>query len=109
MLGVGVRRDDGTDGASELAAGRRNREALGEADRDALAVLLSVDGLGPLTLGRLVDRLGSPAAILEAASGTGGAGAILERSRAADGEWRTMPRNVAHAIADAAGNRTKLL
>jgi len=82
---------------------------ISEADRDALAVLLSVHGLGPLTLGRLVDSLGSPAAILETAVGTGGAGAILESSKAADGEWRTMPRDVAAAIAVAAGNRRMLL
>jgi len=80
-----------------------------QADREALAVLLSVDGVGPLTLGRLVDRLGSPAAILEAAAGTGGAIAILDGSRATDGEWRTMPRAVAAAIVVAAGNRTRLL
>ena len=82
---------------------------MSEADRDALAVLLSVDGLGPLTLGRLVESLGSPAAILETAGAAGGAGAILESSRAADGEWRAMPRNVADAIAVAAGNRSRLL
>lgn len=92
MLGVGV-----------------GPRSISEADRDALAVLLSVTGLGPLTLGRLVDRLGSPAAILETAAATGGAGAILESSRAADGEWRTMPRDVAQAIAVAAGNRSRLL
>jgi DNA processing protein len=92
MLGVGI-----------------GEQRLSDADRDALAVLLSVNGLGPLTLGRLVDRLGSPSAILEAASGTGGAGVILEGSRAIDGAWRTMPRNVADAIADAADNRDRLL
>ena len=92
MLGVGV-----------------GPQRLSDADRDALAVLLSVNGLGPLTLGRLVDSLGSPAAILEAAAGTGGAGAILESSRAADGAWRMMPRDVANAIANAADNRTRLL
>jgi DNA processing protein len=92
MLGVGI-----------------GEQRISEADRNALAVLLSVDGLGPLTLGRLVDRLGSPAAILEAASATGGAGLLIERSRADDGAWRAMPRDVAAAIATAAGNRTKLL
>ena len=92
MLGVGV-----------------GQQRMSESDREALAVLLSVDGMGPLTLGRLVDRLGSPAAILEAAAGAGGASAILQSSRAADGEWRTMPRTVADAIVLAAGNRAQLL
>jgi DNA processing protein len=92
MLGVGV-----------------GQQRMAEPDREALAVLLSVDGLGPLTLGRLVERLGSPAAILEAAAGAGGAGTLLESSRATDGEWRMMPRTVAAAIVVAAGNRSRLL
>jgi len=98
MLGVGV----------GVGTGVREQR-ISEADRDALAVLLSVDGLGPLTLGRLVDRVGSPAAILEIASRSGGAGMLVDSSRAAEGEWRAMPGNVAAAIAVAAGNRTKLL
>jgi DNA processing protein len=92
MLGVGV-----------------GRQRMAEADREALAVLLSVDGLGPLTLGRLVDRLGSPAAILDAAGRPDGASALLQSSRADDGTWRTMPRTVAAAIVVAAGARTRLL
>ena len=40
---------------------------MARADRDGIAVLLSVHGLGPLTLGRLVASLGSPAAILDTA------------------------------------------
>ena len=90
---------------SDHAVGRR----MNDADREALAVLLSVNGLGPLTLGRLVDRLGSPAAILEAAGETSGEEALVESSRAAHGEWRTMPRSVASAISLAAANRATLL
>ncbi|HTK44309.1 MAG TPA: DNA-processing protein DprA [Patescibacteria group bacterium] len=85
------------------------RGSFGDADRDALAVLLSVDGLGPLTLGRLVDRLGSPAAILEAAAGPDGAATLVQGSRAGDGEWRAMPHAVAQAIGVAAANQGKLL
>src|SRR3954471_21295125 len=102
MLGVGV----GPDGLSAgPSAGRRGEmpARLGDEDRDALAVLLSVDGLGPLTLGRLVDRLASPAAILEAAVAADGPRTLLESSRSTEGEWRTMPRTVADAIAVAAG------
>jgi DNA processing protein len=98
----------GTGGLKVLGVGL-GQQRMDDADREALAVLLSVDGLGPLTLGRLVDRLGSPAAILDAAGGTGGASAILAGSRSAEGEWRTMPRPVAAAIVAAAGNRSKLL
>src|SRR5207253_11173153 len=82
---------------------------MGRRDREPLAVLLSVSGLGPLTLGRRVDRLGSPAAILETAAGAGGAAVLVEDSRAADGEWRAMPRAVAAAITDAANDRSRLL
>ena len=41
--------------------------ALSEPDRQALAVLLAVDGLGPMTLGRLVEVAGSPSGVLELA------------------------------------------
>jgi DNA processing protein len=111
MLGVGVG-PDGIGGAV-VSPGpishARTSGPLRDEDREALAVLLSVNGIGPLTLGRLVDRLGSPSAILEVAARAGGAMALVEDSRAADGEWRAMPRAVADAIAVAAGDRTRLL
>jgi DNA processing protein len=109
LLGVGVGPDGigGADGATATASPGPQR--LRDADRDALAVLLSVDGLGPLTLGRLVDRLGSPAAILQLAAGPGGASTLLASSRSAEGEWRRMPRTVAAAIGVAADNRVRLL
>lgn len=109
VLGVGVGREGAaaaTSGAPFLAPGP---VGMGAADREALAVLLSVEGLGPLTLGRLIERLGSPAMILEAAAGASGAATLLESSRATDGEWRTMPRTVAQAIAAASENRGRLL
>ena len=110
MLGVGVG-PDGAGGGTPITSGvpAASERALGDDDRDALAVLLSVDGLGPLTLGRLVDRVGSPAGILEVAAGTGGTGTLVESSRSADGDWRSMPVKVARAIAAAAANRTGLL
>ena len=112
MLGVGV----GPDGIGGGPVVTRESPAqpppgapLDQVDREALAVLLSVHGLGPLTIGRLVERLGSPAAILETAAGAGGVTALIEDSKAADGEWRAMPRVVADAIAAAAGDRARLL
>lgn len=111
MLGVGAGPEGawggGTDPPNPTMAPAPAR--MSDGDREALAVLLSVNGLGPLTLGRLADRLGSPAAILEVAAGADGANALVESSRAADGEWRTMPRDVATAIAIAAGDRARLL
>ena len=111
MLGVGVG-PDGLDGGGRLPGGTADAvpmAPLREQDREALAVLLSVNGLGPLTLGRLVDRLGSPAAILETAAGIGGRDALVEGSRAAEGEWRAIPLALADAIVTAAANRAKLL
>jgi len=71
---------------------------MGPDDRDALAVLLSVAGLGPLTLGRLVEVLGSPSAILELARSHGAVGRLIEASRAHDGLGHPMPSTVAKGI-----------
>jgi len=57
--------------ASDAVAARpsvswpRPRSTVGE--REALAVLVSVDGVGPTTLGRLVDQIGSASEVLEVA------------------------------------------
>jgi DNA processing protein len=108
MLGVGVG-PDAAGGAHAPIPGPPLGGRLRDEDREALAVLLSVNGLGPLTLGRLVERLGSPAAILETAGRQDGARALVEISRASEGEWRTMARPVADAIAVAASDRSRLL
>ncbi len=96
MLGVGI----GPEGAPGMA----------RADRDALAVLLSVHGLGPLTLGRLVESIGSPAAVLAAgASGKGAIASLVAASRSEDGDARAMPGSVAQAIVVAAARRDAIL
>jgi len=107
MLGVGAGPDGG--GGGSPAPPRAFNQPLGAEDRDALAVLLSVEGLGPLTLGRLVDRLGSPAAVLDVAAASGGPALLLEGSKAAAGEWRTMPGEVATAISAASADRERIL
>ncbi|MEA2672839.1 MAG: hypothetical protein QOI92_31, partial [Chloroflexota bacterium] len=48
------------------------------ADREALAVLLSVQGLGPLTLARLVGRLGTPSGVLALAASPSAAAQLIE-------------------------------
>lgn len=96
MLGVGA-------GPAPAQAG-----AMSARDREALAVLLAVEGLGPMTLGRLVDAIGSTSGILELARRPGGAGLLVGASRStADGD-RAMPALVAERIVDAlgAGERT---
>jgi DNA processing protein len=108
MLGVGVG-PDGSGATAGMRAVSSGEPRIRDEDREALAVLLSVNGLGPLTLGRLVDALGSPANILATAARPDGATALVASSRASEGEWRTMPRPVAESIAAAAGDRERLL
>lgn len=78
-------------------------------DREALAILLSVQGLGPLTLARLVGRLGTPSAILALASGPRAAVQLVEASRSDGGAWHAMHSNVASALVDAAGDGPAIL
>ena len=78
-------------------------------DREALAVLLSVQGLGPLTLARLVDRLGTPASVLQLASSPHAAAALVAASRSDEAAWRAMPSNVADALVEAAGDAAAIL
>lgn len=82
---------------------------LSRPDRDAIAVLLSVHGLGPLTLGRLVGALGSPAAILDAAGATGGVARLIEASRSTHEDARPISLNVAQAVVTAAAGRARIL
>jgi len=111
MLGMGVGPNEigGGSRTGALAGASGGQGRLRDEDREAIAVLLSVHGLGPLTIGRLVDRVGSPAAVLDLAGGPGGVAALVEGSTAADGAWRAMPPAVAKAIAAAAADRTRLL
>lgn len=101
MLGVGAAGPDGLSGAGSSAAaepGVSPRVAL--RDREALAVLLSVTGLGPLTLGRLVEVAGSPSAVLALAREPAAVARLIDASRAVDGLGHAMPRDVARAIVE---------
>ena len=84
-------------------------DAISRADREAIAVLLSVHGLGPLTLGRLVEQLGSPSGVLAAASQPRAAVTLIQASRSADGEARPMPHSVAEGIVLATERRAVIL
>jgi DNA processing protein len=113
MLGVGTGPDAAV-GAGGAPADARPapppaRGELSNANREAIAVLLSVDGLGPITLGRLVARLGSPEAVLHAARTRGAQATLVDAGRAPDGEGRAMPSNVAAAIVTAALRRDAIL
>ena len=90
------RRHGGPEGESAEGAGARGRAVPARrfrpADREALAVLLSVHGLGPLTLARLVERRGSPAAILELAADRARRPGSSTPVAAATAGGRAMPR-----------------
>jgi DNA processing protein len=81
---------------------------LSQDERDALAVLLTVHGLGPITLARLVSRLGGAGAILTTAGRPGAVEALRDASRDADGA-RPMAESVAAAIVRAAGLASSIL
>lgn len=100
MLGVG---SGGSDSDPQPVSG------MPKLDRDAVAVLLSVTGLGPLTLGRLVAIAGSPAAILDIARRPAAVKELVEASRTQDGSARAMPESVAEGIVTAAGQASAIL
>lgn len=101
VLGVG--------GGFEAMGGPEAGPAVSAADRDALAVLLSVHGMGPLTLARLVEALGSPAAILAASDAADGAALLVRSSVDLETPGRAMPKAVADAVVDAAARRDEIL
>ena len=110
MLGVGPGPGDGAGAVGRvIEPARQPLPTLPDRDREALAVLLSVQGLGPLTLGRLVERLGSPSAILDLAARPGAAPALVAASRSDQGAWHSMPSSVAGSIVAVAANAAAIL
>jgi DNA processing protein len=107
VLGIGG--DGGGYEGDEAGGLRARRHGISTADREALAVLLSVHGMGPLTLGRLVEELGSPAEILDVAERQGGEHALIAASADPNGPGRAMPAPVAKAVVEAAGRRGAIL
>jgi DNA processing protein len=103
VLGVGV------GGPAGPAQGPAVTPPLSETERNGIAVLLSVSGLGPLTLARLVAAIGSPSRVLELALTGGGRGALVAASRDPEGAWHAMPGVVADAIVTAAGRADAIL
>lgn len=93
----------------EAAAEARFALQLGAEDRDALAVLVSVQGLGPITLDRLLARIGSPAAILSVANGPNGVRSLVSAGEILEAPWRSMADAVAEAIVEACGRRREIL
>src|SRR5512144_2844586 len=107
MLGVGPRGplgrdvDDGAGGSS----GAHRPADLDE--RDAWAVLGSVEGVGPVSFGRLIACFGSAQAVLAAARGRD-AGRRLVAATADDGPPALAPEAAA-ALVEAAATPGRLL
>jgi DNA processing protein len=72
------------------------------ADRDALAVIATADGLGPVTLERLLAAFGGPNQVLEVARGTSGVERLKAASREPGGPGNAMSDGAAEALAVAA-------
>jgi DNA processing protein len=108
-VGAGGLRVLGVGGGFEALGAPVARPAVSEADREALAILLSVHGMGPITLARLVERLGSPAGILSAAEQAGGVALLVQSSMEPDAQGRAMPRAVAEGVVEAAASRDAIL
>ena len=71
-------------------------------EREALAVLVSVQGLGPMTLERLMAACGSAAAVLRVANGPAAIRRLVAASAAAGDAARPMTTALAEAVVAAA-------
>lgn len=99
-------REESDHGAGTAPAAR---EPISAADREALTVLVSVSGLGPLTLRRLLDFFGGPSEVLLAASAPRGAATLIASSRDPMGAWPAMGRDVANAVVESLGRRDEIV
>jgi DNA processing protein len=108
MIGVGR---DGPLGvvAESAAPGPSPHVAAALEEHEALAVLATVTGLGPVTLGRLLVALGSARRVLEAGRDSKAVPLLIGASRDVDGVARSMPEGVAEAVADAAHQSDRIL
>jgi len=92
---------DGRDGRGD--GGPDPRGSAGRlADREALAVIVSADGVGPIILERLLAAFGGPNEILAVARGRDGAAALRAASRDPGGPGLAMSESASEALAVAA-------
>lgn len=70
--------------------------------RDAMAVIASVEGIGPVTLERILVAFGGPVEVLEMARRRGGRDVLRAATRGPDERWPSMRPAAAHAICIAA-------
>ncbi len=70
--------------------------------REAMAVIASVEGIGPITLERLITAFGGPEEVLAVGREPGGGGLLRDATRGPDERWPSMRLTAANAIAAAA-------
>lgn len=75
------------------------RSGIADGEREALAVLVSVDGVGPATLGRLLRNVGGAGDVLEVARRPDGDRLLIESSREPLGDDRLSPPSLTHRAA----------
>ena len=105
--GIAVDRGINRDGGGGASAGAAAVAADG-AERDALAILVSVDGLGPATLGRLLDALGGAAATLRVAAGPRAEQLLAQAGRDPE-RGGGLSAGVAGRVVEAAGAADRIL
>jgi len=108
VLGVGSGPDEGAPRDGDAW----DDGPLAASERTALAVLASVQGLGPVTSGVLITTLGSPSAVLARAGRLGGEAALVAASvhEIGDGISRhALSGAVAALVVDAARRRDEIL
>jgi DNA processing protein len=78
-------------------------------EHEALAILATVAGLGPVTLGRLLVALGNARNVLEVARDNGAVPLLIGASGDHDGHGRSMSEGVATAVKEAASQSDRIL
>lgn len=103
MIGVGDRGPLAAEPATNPAS--RATDPAVRAEREALAVLVSVSGLGPMTLQRLVAACGSATGILKVAAGADAVRCLSAAGAGPAESPRPMPTSLAAAIVEAGAGR----
>jgi DNA processing protein len=83
-------------------------QAARSADREALAVLVSVPGLGPVSLARLLAGIGDPVRLLDVATSDGGADRLRDVDREG-GDRPLLDEEVLDAIVRVAADAPRVL
>src|SRR4051794_1480740 len=106
MLGVGRRGPLGRD-IDDGGGGRPARPELEE--RDAWVVLAAIEGVGPVSFGRLLARFGTGRAVLDAARGRDGARLLVAATAAEDTGSTTLGLDAASELVAAAHDPVRVL